>query len=426
MVIGIIIYQFQINQNESGEIQPEFAILSEELSTNYNGQSISSIISTEERFRLFFHHTTGLQRKNKGRIIKNFMAGRLTSSKHRYYSYYHNSETERQFITLCLFEPDQMVELFETPFLFLTETLEGIFETITEETYKKAVSINRLNRRISNIIKGTIYQIERLENLTKIQKAAMIYASFERQQVLKILKEGPILRSQLAEKIKETHPKANIEVLLTPFIELNLVKREWPNFNSKNSQSNHLKQEEYLFLVKDFIFVRKPPEKLYKKLQKNKMIKEPYEKAIQAFYAAYDPFENIWEESEDLAKIILMPEIYDLITLFQNNAYPVQKVPPVISEFGDINNLLDFLEKKHIITRIQDYTGVFWVCLLTEITSLMIFPEYIIPKIAARTNLKKGSFATESLVSPISSEIGELGLDILKASYYEEVKFKEV
>ncbi len=426
MVIGIVIYQFDVNQDNTGEIEPEFLKVCEEMASNYEGPSVSSYISTEEQFRLFFSHTTGLKRQNKGRIITNIKLGKFLNTKHQYFSYYHHSEIEKQYITLCLFDTDQYMELYEPTLQFMTKTLGPLFETITEETFRKAQSINIITRRLSNVLKGTLFQVEHLENLTKMQKAALIYASSERQQCFKVLREGPISRTNFTNRLKKSWPKANIEMLLNPFIELNLVKREWLHANLRNPRKTNEKQEEFLFLIKDFIFIRKPPKHLYKELQKNKMIRKGYEKALVEFYNNYDPFENLWEESKELATIILKPEVFELLALFQQKSYPVQKVPHVISEFGDIKNLLDYLEEKHVIARIQDVTGVFWVCLLCEITPLMVFPEYIIPKIEDRSLLKKGQIASESLYSPLRKEIGVMGLDLLKSSYYEQVKFQEV
>lgn len=425
MAVGIIIYQFDINQNENGEIEPEFSIISEVNAPNYEGPNISEFFDLDERFRLFFSHTTGLNRKEEEVIINNIMMGSLLETRNRFYSYYHNTKSRKQYITICLFEPDQFVELFESAFNFLTETLSEVFEEITDDLLRNAIQVNKLNRRLNNILKGTLYQIERLENLSKMQKAAMIHSTFERQQCLKILREGPIFKSNFAEKIKEHHPKANIDLLLSPFLELNIVKREWPQLKSETPGPAKKKQEEVLILVKDFVFIRKPPKKLYERIQKNRMIKLAYELALKEFYANYDPFEDVWKESEELAKIILKPEVFDLLALFQQNTYPVQKVPRVISEFGDIVNLLDFLERKKIITRIQDSTGVFWVCLLCEIHPMVIFPEYLISKIADRTSIKQGAISEDSLFAPLPKELGKLGLEILLSSYYEEVKFQE-
>jgi hypothetical protein len=425
MVIGIVIYQFNINQSDMGEIEPKFSVISEEMSQIFSHKDISSYLSIEEKFRLFFNHTTGLKRQSKGRTLRNVIVGRLKSTRHNYFSYYQKTESERQFITLCLFSPDQDVDLFQETFYALRDRVDGIFEEITDETLKRAQQINQINRKLLNALKFTIFQIERLENLSKVQKAALIYQTFERQKCLAILRESPILKSSLRKRLSVLKENINLDVILGPFLELNLVKRDWAA-GTKDPVTKKIKdQGEFLFLVKDLIFIRKPPQKLYETIKSNRLIGKKYDEALQDFYAHYDPFADPTKESEMLAHIVLNPDIYDLLALLQTRAYPVKKIPNVISEFNLLTDVLDRLEKHQIIKRIEDITGNFWICLLCEITPMVVYPEYMIPNIQDRTLVKKGAIDPESLYSPLSREVGMIALNLLESSFNEEVKFGE-
>ena len=86
---------------------------------------------------------------------------------------------------------------------------------------------------------------------------------------------------------------------------------------------------------------------------------------------------------------------------------------------------MDRLEKHKIIKRIADITGNYWICLLCEITPMVIYPEFMIPNIQDRALVKKGAIDQESLYAPLSREVGTIALNLLESSFNEEVKFGE-
>ncbi|MHA1746636.1 MAG: hypothetical protein ACTSWW_11595, partial [Promethearchaeota archaeon] len=76
---GIVIFQFELNESVLGEIEPEFINILSETPDSIQAD-LDDLISTNDRFRLFFNHTTGMSMKRKGRAIKNFIIGRLKES----------------------------------------------------------------------------------------------------------------------------------------------------------------------------------------------------------------------------------------------------------------------------------------------------------------------------------------------------------
>ena len=64
MVIAIVIYKFELNQNSNGEISPEFKALSSGFSQENREIELSKLITTNDQFGLFFNHTTGMSTKN--------------------------------------------------------------------------------------------------------------------------------------------------------------------------------------------------------------------------------------------------------------------------------------------------------------------------------------------------------------------------
>ena len=147
--------------------------------------------------------------------------------------------------------------------------------------------------------------MERLSNLSKLQKVGLIFSTPERVRTLELLREGPISRKSLTNELEKIKDNPNIDLILTPFLELNLVRRDWARETHDKKQGIILGEGEYLFLVKDIALIRKIPPIIVEQMQKNQLIGQEYQKIITEFYDHYDPFGNLIEESKILAKFLL-------------------------------------------------------------------------------------------------------------------------
>jgi hypothetical protein len=101
----------------------------------------------------------------------------------------------------------------------------------------------------------------------------------------------------------------------------------------------------------------------------------------------------------------------------RSNHYPLDKIPKIFSEFAVTEILLDNLKKLNVITEIKDENKRSWICLLTDIKPLTIFPEYLLPKI-------REAFRREGEEEgKITYEIAKKALNLLEISYPEKVTF---
>jgi hypothetical protein len=419
---GIIIFQFELNESVLGEIEPEFVNILSETPDSLQ-TDLDDLISTNDRFRLFFNHTTGMTMKRRGRSIKNFIIGRLKESPYKILSYYYKTESEAQFLSIALFNKDVEVEVYESIFYQLTEHLASSFEKIGAGNIRNVQALSDIERSMKNDLKYAIFQIERLTNLSKLQKVGLIFSSFPRMELLRMLREGPIARSQLNEKIQEIKSNSNLDILLKPFIELNLIRRDWVHGVLDKNTGRIQAQGEYIFLVKDITLIRKPPSLLLAEMKHNKLIGTHYQDYIQKYYTEYNPFVDLAKESESLSKFLLDPDVFDFLALLKTRAYPLKKLPNVLSSFSDINDVLAKLIESKIITIIKDSLDMKWICLIAEIYPMIIFPEYLINKISDRSSMSLGAFSEESLVAPITKEVGQIALDLLESTYQEIIEF---
>lgn len=428
MIQGILTFQFVLNQTDTGEISPEFRpiqIIYKEGEERFTKENFEELIIENDLFATFYQHTTGIY-EIKGEI-SNFYIGRLKETPYQVLSYFRQEKDGSQFLTIAIFELDDEIELFEDMIKDLATRLDVIFQTLLRAQNSKQISqISNVNIRLANELKFTIFQIERLTRLDKLQKVALIYNSPERLKMLDILREKPILKEELKSIIEKLKPTINIDILLRPFLELNLVRRDWSK-GEKDKKTGIIKnQGEYLFLVKDIVLARIPSEYLINHLKESKNeLFELYKLKVMEFFSKYDPLTEPVEETRKLASIILNPDVYDFFALLRSNFYPLDKIPKVFSDFAVTEILLDNLKKLNIVTEIplkekdeekEKEEERKWIILLTDIEPLVIFPEYILPFI-------RKSFKTSDKEPQMSYEIAKKAYDLLEVTYPEKVEF---
>ena len=419
MIQGIFTFQFILNQKDTGEIEPEFRpiqLIFREDEEYFTKDNFSELLVENDIFATFYQHTTGIYKPSG--VISNFYTGRLKETAYQVFSYFRQEKDGSQFLSITIFELDDEIPLFEDLIKDLAKRLDVIYQTLLRAQNSKQISlISNINIRLANELKFTMFQIERLSRLDKLQKAALIYNSKERLKILDLLREYPISKDKIKAMVEKINPMINIDILLRPFLELNLLRRDWSK-GEKDKKTGIIKnQGEYLFLVKDVNLARVPNNTLLNHLKetKNKLFLKYQQKVID-FFANYDPYTEPLENKRKLAAMLLNPDIYDFFALLRNNFYPLDKIPKIFSDFAVTEILLDNLKKLDVITEIKDDEDKTWILLLTEIEPLIVFPEFLLPNI-------REAFKTEEKKLKIPYEVAKKALDLLEVTYPEKVDF---
>ena len=418
MIQGILTFQFKLNQNEStGEINPEFSPIQLVFSgKKFNENDFSGLIMENDIFTNFYTHTVGIFSAKYG--FSNFYTGHLKETPYQIYSYFKQLADGTQYLTISLFELDDEIELFEDLIKDMATRLDTIYDKLTKASNARQLDlISNVNIRLKNELKYTIFQVERLSQLDKLQKVALVYNSDERLKILDVLRERPLAKNEIKTTIENLKPSSNIDILLRPFLELNLVRRDWIKGEKDRKTGIITNQGEYIFLVKDIMFARVPNENLLKHFKEtnNELLPLFKQKSLD-FFNEYDPYEEPIENTKKLASILLNPDVYDFFVLMKSNHYPLDKIPKIFSEFAVTEILLDNLKKLNVITEIKDQNKRSWICLLTDIRPLTIFPEYLLPKI-------REAFKKEDEEGKITHEIAKKALNLLEVSFPEKVTF---
>jgi len=418
MIQGILTFNFLLNQNETtGEINPEFSPMQLVFQNEqFNENNYFELIIENDIFATFYQHTTGLFGTKYG--FSNFYEGKLKETPYQVVSYFKQLPDGTQYLTTSIFELDDEIELFEDILKDMAKRLDTIFDKLAKATNTKQLDlISNVNIRLMNELKYTIFQIQRLSQLDRLQKVALIYNSEVRLKMLETLRDRPISKDEMKKIVEKMKPTANIDILLRPFVELNLVRRDWIR-GEKDKKTGVIKnQGEYLFLIKDIMFSRIPNENLLKHFKDtNNDLIEPFKQKAIDYFSHYDPYIEDVEETKKLASILLNPDVYDFFVLMRSNHYPLDKIPKIFSEFAVTEILLDNLKKLNVITEIKDENKRSWILLLTDIKPLTIFPEYLLPKIRA-------AYRDEDSDGKITYEVAKKALDLLEVSYPEKVTF---
>jgi hypothetical protein len=410
MIQGILAYQFVLQPGDGGILEPEFKPIRLVFNNkDFNQNEYTKLIEQTDIFGIFYQHTTGISTASGE--FGNYYMGRLKKTPYKVLSFFRQDHAENQFLTIAVFNLDDDVEIFEDLIKTMGEKLESLYHELMR---RKSLDVIE---DIEGELKFTIFQVNRLSELDKLQKVALIFNSEERLKILELLREKPYSKKEIKLILEAIRPNPNVDLLIQPFLELNLIRRDWIKGETRKKMVDFQFQGEYLFLTKDIILARFPHKELMERIKEGKpeMYKQ-YEEKLSEFFKDYDVIDQPIEELKDLAGALLNPDCFDFYTLMTSSFYPLDKLPKIFSDFVDSEFIVNTMEKLNVITKVKDKENKDWVMLLTEIKPLIVFPEYLLTKL-------KDAFLTEKREEKITYEIAKKALELLEVTYQEKVRF---
>ncbi|MHA1148860.1 MAG: hypothetical protein ACTSR8_11540 [Promethearchaeota archaeon] len=415
MIQAIVTYQFKISFKEDGSIEPEFIPIQLVIEENSKVKDLNELINIDDLYGIYYQHTTWKAQKLS--TYEDFYYGRLKFSPFQIISYYQKISSNHQYLTIIFLSLMDEISVYDKIIENLSIKINSLLKAYSIADTKAQIAIlGNIKEKILEILKFSLFQFKRLSDLTKLQKIALIFSSEERLKILEILREGPISKKKLRKKVDKIKKNPNIDLLLKPFIELNLVRRDWIEGRQEKKQINLEKQGEYLFLVKDIDLILVPNLKLLEHLKstQNEFYSKLFRK-LKVYFSNYHPMNQDPKEIKKIASSLLNPDIYDTFIFLKNKFYPIDKFPNVSSEFIDTINILDNLKKLNLIVELKDKKGRPWIFLLTDIKPLIFFPEYILPKI-------REAFKSNDENIKITYEVAKKAFDLLEVSFTEEIE----
>ena len=346
-------------------------------------------IDMDDMMRIFYAHITGAG--EAGNVMV-----RLEKARSNVSSYFTGMESEKPFMI------NLILDLGEEPEMFGETVIQDINESILDFLNRMGTGVSQdyeIDKDLKKYIKGALFLLERLKNLTKEQRLAQIYVSEKGRTILEILQEKPLSRKELQGLLGEKLNKliSNIEITLDPFIKTGLIKQDWVEGDSDIS----------LFLLKDFSFFRSPVTKLIKDAKKNlptPTLATKYIEEVTKFFTNYHP---TLEDNVRIAQNMMNPDKYDYITLFRERAYPLNKIPRGPGEsIEEVGGFLKSMVDDNIIIVLKDEKNLDWVLLFTDVVAHTFYPEYLIEKIRK-----------DSVEGKLNKNIAIKHLDFLEETY---------
>lgn len=349
-------------------------------------------VDLDDQMRIFYSHITGTG--ESGNVVVRLVKSRATVT-----SYFTGMD----------FEPPRliniMLDLDETPELFGDLIIQEINETILSHLLK--MEQNRSERfaieeNLKTYLNTTLFYLDRFKSLSREQRMAQIYSSAKRLNVLELLRTRARARNELRYHLEKKLGEmiVNIDLILDPFIKTGIVKQDWI------ADVNEI----YLFLLSDFELIRKPVTKVVEQAKNNQPTKEvanAYLQAIREFFSSYKPS---LEDSYKIARNLLHPDKYDLITLFKERIFPLKKIPKGAGQ-GSISmtDLIKAMENDQVLKVFKDSRKIEWVLLLTDITAESFYPEYLVERIRQ-----------DHLEEKLNKEVAVKHLELLESAFKKE------
>ncbi len=408
MLQAILVFKFELNLMEE-TITPEMRLIQSVFSDmeKYKRDDYGDLITYNDLYAILSLLTSKIS-SGYGEFSRSCFL-RLMETPFRAFASFRQELDEHQFISLSIFDLDDRIEIFEDIINRMTKKLENLFiQYIKAINAKKISLIEKVNEGILDELKFTLFQVERFSNLDLLQKAALIFIRDERLKILEILRDHPVSERDLKKIIKLITPNPFFDILLDPFIDLNLVKTIWLKGEKDKGTLTIKHQGKFLTLLNDIKLIRVKNNLLMNRIKKyeNGLFKV-YEEKVNEFFSNYDPYNQTIEETKGLALLLLNPDVYDFITLFNNNFYPTDKIPKILSPWANVLEIMDILKDLRIISEIQDEKNRSWTVLLTKIEYSLNFPETSYSKI-------KRVYDSKASTEEISLELASQYLDLFK------------
>lgn len=219
-------------------------------------------------------------------------------------------------------------------------------------------------------------QIKGFVKLEKEQNIINIFKDKIKTHILKVLEKGVISKVELINKLKENYGFSgeNIDLLLSSFLKEGLIlKKNLPGI------------KECIFLVKDLVCIRIPPNFSTLNLGHKKIAGKKLKVSSKKFYKDYinklkeffTNFDNISEIKDNTLYALFFNEnIYNLIKKLRETTIPVEKALIVLEDKQELFN--DLLDKTIILER----KGMIY--LFSDIRFISFLPIFILKNLKER------------------------------------------
>jgi len=247
LIQAIFCFQFIINEEEQGRIEPELQPLRMIFNNKeFSEENYTDLLAINDIYGIFYFQTVGTISEQG--LFGNFYMGRLRKTPYQVISYFLQDAEGRRFITIAVFELDDELEIFDDVIKDLGKKLDDILPDLGKTNpMRQIILYEKLITQLEYELKFALFQIDRLSRLDKLQKIALIFHSEERKKILELLRQRPIAKKDLKEELKKLKTYANTNILLKPFLDLNIARCDWLKKEKKKRKNSTRREKENLY-----------------------------------------------------------------------------------------------------------------------------------------------------------------------------------
>ncbi|MHA1930651.1 MAG: hypothetical protein ACTSV2_18935 [Candidatus Thorarchaeota archaeon] len=269
-------------------------------------------------------------------------------------------------MVFLILDPDEDPDVYKDA---LPEIATQIFLNSDKDKYKK-------------LVPKLYKQLARYTQMSAEQRQASVLSDPVRRAILQSLMRNGSLQSTDLEQIifEEVGKKIDVDMILRPLVKMGIIATGWVEGLSS----------EVIYLTRAIMFLRTIPQDTIKAIRSGKLPREvatQYLTTSKRYHKDYiarlrrDLNETIWTEAEQLAKIALDFEAYDIIEVLRDGPQQTDFLPEILEvQKAKIRKQLKALEKNNIVMRVSDEEGREHVLLKCNPEVVTVYPEWLIER----------------------------------------------
>lgn len=242
------------------------------------------------------------------------------------------------------------------------------------------IFLNAEDGKYKSMVSKLYKQIARYTQMSAEQRQASILSDPVRRAIVQTLTRNGSVQSTDLEQIifEEVGKKIDVDLVLRPLVKMGIIATGWVEGLSS----------EVIYLTRALFVLRTISQDTMRAVRKGKLPTEVAERFLQVsrkYHRDYiarlrkDLFETIWAEAEELAKILLDFEAYDLIRVLRKGPSQTELLEANLDiSKSKLRTQLNSLEKSNILIRINDEEGREHVLLKCDPHVSTVYPEWLI------------------------------------------------
>ncbi len=244
------------------------------------------------------------------------------------------------------------------------------------------IFLNAEGNKYKKLIPKFFKQIARYTLMTPEQRQASVLSDPVRRAILQTLvRDGTIQSNDLEQIIfEEVGKKIDVEMVLRPLVKMGIIATGWVEGLAS----------EVIYLTRAIFILRKISMETVRAVKSGGLPQDTVAQFVEStrrYHRDYiarlkrDLTDTLWKDAEELAKVLLDFDAYDLIQILREGPQQTEHLPSLLDTTkARLRKQLSALEKANIVMRVNDEGGREHVLLKSDPEVVTVYPEWLIER----------------------------------------------